>query len=102
MCWVILHLLILWTSIGQASAENEVEVAPSCPADQTAFGRSCFAFVSQRLSFHTAQDWCEKRGGHLAFIPDKNTQNFLEKHLDPDKDENGRSHSSLHRSKRKE
>ncbi|KAF6734272.1 Polycystic kidney disease protein 1-like 2 [Oryzias melastigma] len=86
MCWVILHLLILWTSIGQASAENEVEVAPSCPGDQTAFGRSCFAFVSQRLSFHTAQDWCEKRGGHLAFIPDKNTQNFLEKHLDPDKD----------------
>uniref|UniRef100_A0A3P9KS94 C-type lectin domain-containing protein n=1 Tax=Oryzias latipes TaxID=8090 RepID=A0A3P9KS94_ORYLA len=47
---------------------------------------SCFAFVNRQQSFPAAQDWCEKSGGHLAFIPDKNTQNFFEKHLDPDKD----------------
>lgn len=86
MYWAILHLLILWTSISQASSENEVKVAPFCPSDQKAFGRSCFAFVNQQQSFPAAQDWCEKSGGHLAFIPDKNTQNFFEKHLDPDKD----------------
>lgn len=86
MCLAILHLLLIFLTLTcQASAENEKEDKASCPGQQRAFGGSCFAFVGVKRTFYSAQEWCEERGGHLPFIPDKDTQYFLEKHLDSEK-----------------
>ncbi|XP_036950669.1 polycystic kidney disease protein 1-like 2 isoform X1 [Acanthopagrus latus] len=41
--------------------------------------------VLQR-SFLSAQGWCERGGGHLAFILNDEIQQFLQKHLEPGKD----------------
>lgn len=86
MCRAVLHMLILLTSHCQSSVENDAGVTASCSQDQRAFRGSCFEFVGQQLPFHRAQDWCEKSGGHLAYIPDIETQNFLERHMDSEKD----------------
>uniref|UniRef100_A0A3P9PQ53 C-type lectin domain-containing protein n=1 Tax=Poecilia reticulata TaxID=8081 RepID=A0A3P9PQ53_POERE len=86
MCWAVLYMLVLLTLCCQPSVENDVGVAASCPQDQRAFQGSCFELVDQQLPFQKAEDWCEERGGHLAYIPHKETQNFLERHLDPQKD----------------
>ncbi|XP_038662286.1 polycystic kidney disease protein 1-like 2 [Scyliorhinus canicula] len=37
-------------------------------------------------SFQGAQKWCERGGGHLAFILNEETQEFVQKHLEADKD----------------
>uniref|UniRef100_A0A3P8P2Q7 Polycystic kidney disease 1 like 2a n=1 Tax=Astatotilapia calliptera TaxID=8154 RepID=A0A3P8P2Q7_ASTCA len=84
MCQAILHLLILMTLSCHSLAENETNV--TCPEHQRAFGGSCFEFVGIRHSFFSAQAWCEGNGGHLAFIPDEDTQYFLERHMDTKED----------------
>ncbi|XP_075878911.1 polycystin-1-like protein 2 [Nelusetta ayraudi] len=58
----------------------------SCPEQQEVFEGSCYEFVALRRSFLDAQGWCEQGGGHLAFILTDETQQFLQKHLVPDKD----------------
>lgn len=60
--------------------------AMSCPEQQEVFEGSCYEFVALRRSFFDAQGWCEQGGGHLAFILTDETQQFLQKHLAPDKD----------------
>uniref|UniRef100_A0A668RUR2 Polycystic kidney disease 1 like 2a n=1 Tax=Oreochromis aureus TaxID=47969 RepID=A0A668RUR2_OREAU len=84
MCQAILHLLILMTLSCHSLAENETNA--TCPEHQRAFGGSCFEFVGIRRSFFSAQAWCEGNGGHLAFIPDEDTQYFLERHMDTKED----------------
>lgn len=84
MLQAILHLLILLTLGCHSLAENETNV--TCPEHQRAFGSSCFEFVGIRRSFFSAQAWCEGNGGHLAFIPDEDTQYFLERHMDTKED----------------
>lgn len=86
MCWATVHLLILMTLSCLACAEDKMEVTVSCPEYQKAFGGSCFEFVGLQRTFFSAQAWCEQHGGHLAFIPDAETQYFLQRHLDPKKD----------------
>ncbi|XP_072253760.1 polycystin-1-like protein 2 [Leuresthes tenuis] len=86
MCTAILHILILLTLNCQSSAENKKEITATCPWYQRAFRSSCFEFVGLELSFYSAQHWCEERGGHLAFIPNKDAQYFLERHLDSEND----------------
>ncbi|XP_022597025.1 polycystic kidney disease protein 1-like 2 [Seriola dumerili] len=86
MCWTFLQLLILVTLSCPSCAEDKTEGTASCPGDQKAFGGSCYEFVGHRHSFFSAQAWCEESGGHLAFIPDEDTQHFLQRHLDPEKD----------------
>ncbi|XP_028289475.1 polycystic kidney disease protein 1-like 2 [Parambassis ranga] len=86
MCRAILHPLILMTLACLSHTENGTEAAETCLEHQKAFRGSCFEFVGLRLSFVSAQSWCEKSGGHLAFIPDEDTQDFLERHLDFDQD----------------
>ncbi|KAM7407743.1 hypothetical protein PAMA_003475 [Pampus argenteus] len=81
----ILHLLILITHCC-LSLDEDLEITVSCPAHQTAFGGSCYEFVDLEQSSFSAQAWCEQNGGHLAFIPDEDTQYFLQRHLDPEKD----------------
>ncbi|XP_056318345.1 polycystic kidney disease protein 1-like 2 [Danio aesculapii] len=53
----------------------------SCSENQQSFESSCFEFVDLQLSFLNAQAWCEQDGGHLAFIQNDETQQFLQKHL---------------------
>uniref|UniRef100_A0AAY4BIJ4 Polycystic kidney disease 1 like 2a n=1 Tax=Denticeps clupeoides TaxID=299321 RepID=A0AAY4BIJ4_9TELE len=53
----------------------------SCTDYQEVFDGSCFEFVALERSFLHAEAWCERAGGHLAFIQNEETQQFLEKHL---------------------
>uniref|UniRef100_A0AAY4BII6 Polycystic kidney disease 1 like 2a n=1 Tax=Denticeps clupeoides TaxID=299321 RepID=A0AAY4BII6_9TELE len=55
--------------------------AQSCTDYQEVFDGSCFEFVALERSFLHAEAWCERAGGHLAFIQNEETQQFLEKHL---------------------
>ncbi|KAM4608650.1 polycystin-1-like protein 2 [Polymixia lowei] len=69
-----------------SGAEDEKAAPVSCPEYQEAFNGSCYEFVSLQHSFLSAQAWCEQGGGHLAFIPNEETQHFLQQHLDPERD----------------
>ncbi|XP_061566502.1 polycystin-1-like protein 2 isoform X1 [Cololabis saira] len=66
-------------------AEEDAEDS-SCLDHQKAFDGACYEFVGLHLSFLRAQAWCERGGGHLAFILNDETQQFLQQHLDPEKD----------------
>ncbi|KAM9460538.1 polycystin-1-like protein 2 [Clarias gariepinus] len=55
----------------------------SCPENQKAFNGSCYEFVTLQMSFVHGQASCENSGGHLAFIHNEETQQFLQKHLQP-------------------
>uniref|UniRef100_UPI0037E779AE polycystin-1-like protein 2 n=1 Tax=Semicossyphus pulcher TaxID=241346 RepID=UPI0037E779AE len=85
MCWTIVLLLILMT-LGCLSGEDKTKVTVSCLGHQKAFGSSCYEFVLLQHTFSSAQALCEQRGGHLAFIPDEETQYFFQRHVDPKKD----------------
>ncbi|KAM4630467.1 polycystin-1-like protein 2 [Polymixia lowei] len=80
----LLALVILSLSCA-SSVEEETEVL-SCPEFQEGFDGSCFEFVGLERSFLGAQGWCERGGGHLAFIFNDETQQFLQKHLEPERD----------------
>ncbi|XP_077451223.1 polycystin-1-like protein 2 [Stigmatopora argus] len=60
--------------------------ALSCPEYQEAFDGSCYEFAGLQRPFLGAQKWCERGGGHVAFILNDETQQFLQRHLDPKKD----------------
>ncbi|XP_078480345.1 LOW QUALITY PROTEIN: polycystin-1-like protein 2, partial [Lampetra planeri] len=77
----LMILLLSWT----CSAETDQE-ALSCPEHQEGFDGSCYELVTLQRPFLTAQGWCERGGGHIAFILNDETQQFLQKHLEPDKD----------------
>ncbi|XP_047436040.1 polycystic kidney disease protein 1-like 2 isoform X3 [Mugil cephalus] len=66
-------------------AEEGIGVPP-CPESQEGFDGSCYEFVGLQRSFLSAQEWCERGGGHLAFILNDEMQQFLQKHLAPEKD----------------
>uniref|UniRef100_A0AAV2LQ61 Polycystic kidney disease 1 like 2a n=1 Tax=Knipowitschia caucasica TaxID=637954 RepID=A0AAV2LQ61_KNICA len=66
-------------------AEELLDSLP-CPDNQESFDGSCFEFVVQEHPFLNAQSWCERGGGHLTFILNDETQQFLQKHLHPEKD----------------
>lgn len=77
--WMV--LLLSWTCY----AEEDTETL-SCPEYQEGFDGSCYEFLGLQRSFLSAQGWCERGGGHLAFILNDETQQFLQKHLQPEKD----------------
>lgn len=77
-----LTLMVLFLS---CSAQEDTE-ALSCPKHQEGFDGSCYEFVGLQRSVLSAQGWCERGGGHLAFILNDEKQQFLQKHLDPEKD----------------
>lgn len=66
-----------------ASHDDDDAPAFSCPEHQEGFDASCYEFVSKQQSFLNAQGWCERGGGHLAFILNDEIQQFLLKHLEP-------------------
>lgn len=72
---LILHAVSVW---------SDGEVGLTCPEHQRAFESSCYEFVGLQRNFFSAQAWCERGGGHLAFIQNDETQQFLQKHLKPE------------------
>lgn len=83
MCWTFI-LLVTLSILTRAEAVTKVSVV--CPGHQKPYGGSCYEVVGLRHTFPGAQAWCEQRGGHLACIPDQETQRFLQRHLDPNED----------------
>ncbi|XP_056621432.1 polycystic kidney disease protein 1-like 2 [Triplophysa dalaica] len=69
---LIFHAVLVWSN---------GEDGLTCPEHQQAFESSCYEFVGLQRSFLSAQAWCERGGGHLAFIQNDETQQFLQKHL---------------------
>lgn len=74
-------LFFSWPGYAEEDAEGL-----SCPEYQEGFDGSCYEFVAMQHSFLSAQGWCERGGGHLAFILNDETQQFLQKHLEPGED----------------
>ncbi|XP_072135172.1 polycystin-1-like protein 2 [Mobula birostris] len=68
-----------------SAADLPVE-AISCLDQQLAFQQSCYEITRLSRNFLGAQKWCERGGGHLAFILDEETQQFLHDHLEVEKD----------------
>ncbi|XP_036066155.1 polycystic kidney disease protein 1-like 2 [Oryzias melastigma] len=77
---LLLLLLSSW-----CSAEEDAE-GVFCPEHQRGFDDACYEFVGLQLSSQKAQAWCERGGGHLAFILSDEIQQFFQTHLHPDKD----------------
>ncbi len=79
-----LALIILLLSLA-CYAEEDAE-ALSCPEYQEGFDGSCYEFVALQRTFLGAQGWCERGGGHLAFVLNDETQQFVQRHLEPGQD----------------
>ncbi|XP_005741746.2 polycystic kidney disease protein 1-like 2 [Pundamilia nyererei] len=76
--------LVVFFLCWSCHAKDDTE-AQSCPEYQEGFDGSCYEFVDVQRSFRGAEEWCERGGGHLAFILNDETQQFLQKHLKPDR-----------------
>ncbi|XP_060740105.1 polycystin-1-like protein 2 [Tachysurus vachellii] len=79
------HLLLVILSISAVYSEEDTETQ-ICLEHQKAFEGSCYEFVTLQRSFLEAQSWCERGGGHLAFIQNDETQQFLHRHLQLEQD----------------
>lgn len=78
---MLTFLMICFIS-GTCHADDDAD-AFLCPDHQEGFDASCYEFVSIEKSFLNAQGWCERGGGHLAFILNDEIQQFFQKHLEP-------------------
>ncbi|XP_032051683.1 polycystic kidney disease protein 1-like 2 [Aythya fuligula] len=83
--WLGITVLI-FLAVCLAVEETPAEEGIPCSKYQLAFNHSCYEFVRLQRSFRSAQRWCERGGGHLVFIENEETQEFLQKHIVEDQE----------------
>lgn len=86
MCQIYGPLLVLMALSCLFCAKEGMKDTVFCQGYQKPFEGSCYEFISVRRTFFSAQAWCEQHSGHLAFIPDEDTQCFIQRYADPKKD----------------
>ncbi|NWS51862.1 PK1L2 protein, partial [Chunga burmeisteri] len=78
----VLISLVLCSAVEEATVDEGIP----CSKYQLAFNHSCYEFVRLQRTFTSAQSWCERGGGHLVFIENEETQEFLQKHIAEDQE----------------